>query len=92
MVPTSAPHRAFDVTSAQIDVVARAVKSVAVASDASVADELEDEASVSETLSAESPPPHDARSKLAAARPATKFRRWGLRLRIILITLQCENQ
>ncbi len=41
MLSTSAPHKAFEVTSAQIEVVARAVKSDAVTSEPSDVSALE---------------------------------------------------
>jgi len=71
MLSTSAPHREFEVTSAQIEVVARAVKSDAAESEPSDVSALEATVvSASVSTLVVTPPPHDAKNKPDAAIPA----------------------
>ena len=75
MLSTSAPHRAFEATSAQIEVVARAVKSDAAESEPSDVSELETTlVSASASTFESASPPHDAKNKPIAANPA-RYRR-----------------
>ena len=80
-------------TSAQIEVVARAVKSDATESELSEVSALESAlVSTSASTSVVASPPHDARNKPIAAKPA-RYRRFPwTRLRIILIMVTWRHQ